>query len=100
MRHPFDGPFGGPRGGGFGRHGFGPFGGGGPFGGQQTPPTPEQQAFWAEARALRHQLAATMSAAQADPATLAKVKDILAQARVALATLASQQSNATPTTEV
>lgn len=99
MRPPFDGPFG-PRGG-FGRHGhhFGPFGGG-PFGRQQNAPTAEQQAFWAEANALRHQLAATLSAAQNDPALLAQVKAILAQARTALATLASQQGTTTPTSQV
>jgi hypothetical protein len=91
MRPPFDGPFGGPRG--FGRHGR-------PFGGQQNPPTPEQQAFWAEANALRQQLVATLSAVQNDPAALTQVKTILAQARTALATLASQQSNTTPTSQV
>ena len=92
MQNPFGGPFGGPRGG-FGRHGH-------PFGGHHTPPTPEQEAFFAEAHALRQQLAATLSAAQNDPAILAQVKTILAQARIALATLASQPSNATPTTNV
>jgi hypothetical protein len=87
MRPPFDGPMGG-----FGRHGrhFGPFGG---QWGQA--PTPEQQAFWQEASALRHQLMATMSTAVNDPATLAKVKEILSQARVALAALASQSGTST-----
>ncbi len=107
MRQPFDGPFGGPRGGGFGRHG-GPFGGhrGGPFGGHHggpfggEAPTAEQQAFWQEARATGQQLMATLSAVRSDPATLAKVKDILTQARIALAALASQQGNTTPTTQV
>jgi len=102
MRQHFDGPFGGPRGD-FGRHGrpFGPFGGfGGHFGGHHgEAPTAEQQAFWQEARATGQQLMATISAAQADPATLAKVKEILAQARVALAALASQQGTTPPTSQ-
>lgn len=94
MRPPFFGPFNGPRGGGFGRHGHH-----GPFGGQHNAPTPEQQAFWDEAQGLRHQIAPTLSAAQTDPAVLNQVKAILAQARIALATLASQQGNTTPPTQ-
>jgi hypothetical protein len=94
MQPPFEGPFGfgGPHHG-FGRHGrrFGGFFGGA-FG---QPPTAEQQAFWQEANALRHQLMATVSATQADPATLTKVKEILAQARIALASLASQPGTKT-----
>ncbi len=88
MRPPFEGPFGGPR------HGFWRHGGhfGGHFG---QAPTAEQQALWQEAIALRHQLMATVGAGQADAATLAKVKDILAQARQALAALASQSATST-----
>ena len=93
MPRHFDGPFGGgPFGGGFG----GPFGGhhGGPFGGHrgwQGPEMPKEfEAMRTEMFAFRQQLGATMTAAQGNPATLAKVQQILAQARVALATLSSQ----------
>jgi hypothetical protein len=94
------GSFGGPRGGwGWRGRPFGPFGGrfGGPFG----EITPEKRALFEEAAALAHQLMAVAGGSQADAATLTNAKNILAQARTALAGLTPQGgSSAGPTANV
>ena len=94
MWNPDDGPRGGPRGGWGrgGRHFGGPFGGFGGFGGHRHDVTPEQRALFEEARALAHQLMATVGASHGDTATLTSARNALAQARAALASLAAQSA--------
>lgn len=103
MWNPEDGPRGGwgRRGGPFGGGSFGGRGFGRGFGPQFGEMTPEKRALFEEARALAHQLMATVGGAHGDAATLTNAKNVLAQARTALAALNAQGgSSSGPTANV